>query len=145
MSKGFASNYRIVLLSSLVFVALAGLAGRLVWLQVLDRDELLSYVERSRREVIVENARRGDILDARGNILATSLPMREVGVDPQVVRPEDRSKWPRLAALLGLPLPEVEAILTTRFRPAAAAARAPEGVGQAPADGGGIREPGGKL
>jgi cell division protein FtsI/penicillin-binding protein 2 len=130
MSKGFASNYRIVLLSSLVFVALAGLAGRLVWLQVLNRDELLSYVERSRREVIVENARRGDILDARGNILATSLPMREVGVDPQVVRPEDRSKWPQLAALLGLPLPEVEAILTTRFRPAAAAARAPEGVGQ---------------
>ncbi len=59
MSKGFASNYRIVLLALFVFAGLTGLGARLVWLQVLHRDELLGYVAKNRREIIVERAGRG--------------------------------------------------------------------------------------
>ena len=128
MSKGFA-NHRVALLASIVFVSFVGLGGRLVWLQVGDRDALLDSIGKARRQVIVENARRGDILDAHGNLLATSRSLIELGVDPQSLRPGDEKKWPRLAELIGRPLPEVAAILTTRFRPAAAPVRPPEGVG----------------
>jgi cell division protein FtsI/penicillin-binding protein 2 len=120
MSKGFASNYRIVLLAGFVVASFAGLAARLAWLQVYHRDELLQYVEKAHRRIIVQTARRGDILDAHGNILATSRPLIELGVDPQSLLPEDEKKWPQLAALLGRSLPEVTKILTTRFRSAAA-------------------------
>jgi len=85
----------------------AGLAGRrelrrpgcaLVQLHVIDRERLLGYVVKARREIIVEQARRGDILDDRGNILATSKSQIVLGVDPQALR-ETTSRngrsWPR--------------------------------------------------
>jgi len=118
MSKGFASNYRIVLIASLVLLSFAGLGARLVWLHVIDRDQLLSYVERARREIIPSYARRGDITDVRGSVLATSHSLIVLGADPQSVRPEDAGKWPRLAQLLGMPLPGLEKILTTKYRTA---------------------------
>ena len=130
MSKGFA-NCRVVLLASLVLACFAGLGTRLVWLQLVQRDQLLDSVEKARREIIVENARRGDIVDLHGNLLATSRSMIEVGVDPRSLRPKDEPKWPQLAVLLGRPLPEVAKILTTRFSPAAAPVRPTEGVGKA--------------
>ena len=45
MSKGFASNYRIFLLSAGVFVCLAGIGTRLVFLHVIDRGKLLQYID----------------------------------------------------------------------------------------------------
>ena len=128
MSKGFASTYRLVLLASLVVGSFGSLGARLVWLQVLHREELLAYVDKIHREIIPENARRGNIVDAHGNILATSLPQWVVGVDPQSLRATDEKKWPQLASLLGMPLSEVARILTTKFRPAGPA-RPAEGVG----------------
>ena len=44
MSKGFASNYRIVFLAAGIFLCFGGVAARLVCLHVLKRDELLKYV-----------------------------------------------------------------------------------------------------
>jgi len=114
MSKGFASNYRVVVLASLVLLSFAGLGVRLVWLHVIDRQELLDTIEKARRQITIEHARRGDILDARDNILATSRSLIDLGVDPQLLRPEDEKKWPQLAALAGLTLPELAKILNTR-------------------------------
>jgi cell division protein FtsI/penicillin-binding protein 2 len=68
MSRGFASSYRIWLVAALVGVSFVGIGARLMQLHVFDRDRLLAYVTKARRDIIVENARRGDILDARGNI-----------------------------------------------------------------------------
>ena len=103
MARGFASNYRIVLVAATVMVSLAGIALRLVHLHVIDRERLTSFVEKVRRQIVVEPARRGDILDARGKFLATSRSQITLGVDPQVLRAEDESKWPELARLLGMP------------------------------------------
>jgi cell division protein FtsI (penicillin-binding protein 3) len=89
MSKGFTSSYRIALLAGLVLSMFAGLEARLVWLHVIDRDELLRSVDEARRQLIVDNARRGDILDSHGALLATSRSVIVLGVDPQFVRPED--------------------------------------------------------
>jgi cell division protein FtsI/penicillin-binding protein 2 len=122
MSKGFTSNHRIALLAGLVLAMFAGLEARLVWLHVVDRDDLLRSVGEARRQLIVDYSRRGDILDANGALLATSRSVIVLGVDPQSVRPEDMAKLPRLAALLGMPLEDLERVCTTKTRPAAAGA-----------------------
>ena len=116
MARGFASNYRIVLLSVVVVVAFIGIGVRLVDLHVIDREKLTRYVDKARRQVVVETARRGDILDARGQILATSRPLIVIGVDPQVTRPEDEARWPELAQLLNRPLPEIQTAFRTKSR-----------------------------
>jgi len=116
MSKGFASNYRMVLLATGIFLCFGGIGVRLVWLHVLERDELLKYLEQARRSFIVENARRGNISAARGEILATSRTLMDVGLDPHMLRREDEARWPDLARLLGIKLDEIQA----------AARRAPE-------------------
>ncbi len=130
MSKGFASNYRILVLATGLFTVFGLLGTRLVWLHVIDRDSLLRNIVKARRQVIVEKARRGDILDANEAILATSHSLLVVGVDPSAIRKagdklreKDEAKWPQLAALLGLPLPQLEKIFTTRFREPAPADR----------------------
>src|SRR5688572_9375829 len=107
MSKGFASSYRIVLLSVGVFAAFAGLGARLVWIQITGREALLRSVGKARQQLTVEQAKRGDILDARGSLLATSRSLIKLSVDPWFLRPGDEEKWPRLAALIGMPLPEL--------------------------------------
>lgn len=125
MSKGFASNVRIFLLAAVVFCCFAGVGVRLVFLHVIDRAELARYVEKTRRQIILEHARRGDILDTRGHILATSRSLIVLGVDPQALRKEDEAKWPRLAELINVPLPQLERILTTKFRAPAEAVMLP--------------------
>lgn len=121
MSKGFTTSYRIALLASLVLAMFVAIEARLVWLHVIDRDELLRSVDEARRQLIVDNARRGDILDTHGALLATSRSVIVLGVDPQFLRPEDQSKWPQLAALIGMPLANLTRVCTTKTRPAAAA------------------------
>lgn len=116
MSKGFASNVRIFLLAAVIGCCFVGVGVRLVFLHVIDRAELARYVEKTRRQIIPEHARRGDIIDTRGHILATSRSLIVLGVDPQSLRKEDEAKWPRLAELINLPLPQLERILTTKYR-----------------------------
>ncbi len=124
MSKGFASNFRLFLLVFTIIGCFAAIGVRLVFLHVIDRAELLTYVEKARRQIIVDNARRGDILDASGHLLATSRTLIVLGVDPHFLRPEDEEKWPRLAELVGLPYTELHRIMTTKTRPASVEPRA---------------------
>ena len=115
-SRGYASNYRLVLLAVAVLASFGAVGFRLVHLHVLDRDKLVSYVDRARRSIIIDHARRGDILDARGDVLATSRSIIVLGVDPQVLEAADQAKWPKLAELVGLPYAELERIFTTKVR-----------------------------
>lgn len=116
MSKGFAARSRQILLASFVLASFAALGARLVHLHVLDREELLGFVSRARSRTDEIPARRGDIRDARDNLLATSRSLLIVGVDPKETREEDRKKWPQLAELLGIPLSELTKSFTTKFR-----------------------------
>jgi cell division protein FtsI (penicillin-binding protein 3) len=119
MSRGFASNYRIALVAAAILASLAGIGARLVSLHVLERTKFLSYIEKARDEIIVQNARRGDILDAHGSLLATSRSLVVLGVDPSALVKEDEAKWPALAGLLGQPFAELQKKFTERTRPAA--------------------------
>ena len=76
---------RLVLLALLLGVAFAGLGYRLVDLQVLRYEELSAKArDNTRREFLLE-PRRGDILDAKGNLLATSVFVKTVCADPALI------------------------------------------------------------
>jgi len=72
------------LLASLVAL-FAGLGYRLVDLQVIQHDDLLKQAEKKTERTIAETAKRGDILDVNGNLLATSIPVWTVWANPDVL------------------------------------------------------------
>ncbi len=72
-------------LTLLLGLAFAGLGYRLVDLQVLRYEELSVKADyNTRREFLLE-PRRGDILDAKGNLLATSAFVKTVCADPALI------------------------------------------------------------
>jgi len=114
MSKGFASNYRIFLLGAGIIGCFGWIGLRLLDLHVFERERLMSYVERARRQITVEPAKRGDILDDKGDRLATSRSLIVLGVDPQALLKADETKWPELARLLNIPLPELTQVFNAK-------------------------------
>jgi|GEM_PF-96334 len=161
MSKGFASNYRIVLLAGALFACFGCIGARLIWLHVVYPDQLVEtkgdvrrqlafqprlqarheIIAETRSQLIIDKSRRGDIYDTRGALLATSVPVLRLGVDPNSVSKKDeeilaerlrkdpklRKKyeeqqkkevqegWPKLAALVGISEGELVRIMTTRY------------------------------
>jgi len=69
---------RVLLLVALLVLAFSGLGYRLVDLQVLRHDELAQAAQDASNTTISLASRRGDILDARGNLLATSISMKTI-------------------------------------------------------------------
>lgn len=116
MSKAFVSSYRASLVSGAVAFAFCVLIGRLFYLHVWEQSELLEHVQKNRKMVQVVEARRGNIVDSRGNLLATTHTTIDLGVDPQSFREEDRSKLPLLAELIGQPLESLEASIDRKTR-----------------------------
>ena len=77
------------------------LAGRLVQLQVIERDELYAITERQHTVSVTIPARPGDIVDRHGRLLATTVTAKSLFVDPQQLT----SPWQtarQLAAALDL-------------------------------------------
>ncbi len=85
---------------ALVLTAFAGLGYRLVDLQVLRHDELSRLAEKGSQAIIPQIARRGDILDANGNILATTVPVKTVCVNPSLIGNQQAAVAHTLAPLL---------------------------------------------
>lgn len=66
----------------------------------------------SRKRIVQIDARRGDIVDARGNALAVTEMVYDLGVDPSVARPDrDRSKWAALALLSGVDRTKIDELM----------------------------------
>lgn len=116
MSRAFVSGTRATLVCGLVAFAFCVLLGRLFYLHVLDQESLREHVESNRKMVNVVEARRGNVVDARGNLLATTRTRYNIGVDPQSVREADLAKLPELAEILGRPVAELNAAFTTKVR-----------------------------
>jgi cell division protein FtsI/penicillin-binding protein 2 len=104
---------RAVLLLVLVALAFAGLGYRLVDLQVLRHDELSAKAERNTQREYRQAPRRGDILDANENILATSVPVKTVCADPTLIGGEAATVAHAIAPLLQLN----EAAIAQRLAP----------------------------
>jgi cell division protein FtsI (penicillin-binding protein 3) len=109
-------NRRVLSILGLLVLAFVGLAYRLVDLQVFRHDELsIKARGNTWREFMLE-PRRGDILDAKGNPLATSLFVKTVCADPSLVGNHQAEVARILSPLLGLPEADLIQKLTPRTR-----------------------------
>ena len=72
-------------LTLIVCAAFVGLGGKLVYLQVFRHDELAKLAQDNTQHEFRQAPRRGDILDARGNLLATSVPVKTICADPLLI------------------------------------------------------------
>jgi len=116
MNKAFVSGIRASLVCGAVILAFCVLLGRLCYLHVWEHEELRKHVEGNRKMLEVVEARRGNIVDARGNLLATTRTSYDIGVDPQVAGAPDPGKVAELAGILKRPVEELIAAITTKTR-----------------------------
>jgi cell division protein FtsI/penicillin-binding protein 2 len=91
---------RVLTLLGLLGLAFAGLVYRLVDLQVRRHDELAGKAQQNTQREFWQAPRRGDILDARGNLLATSLFVKTVCADPVLIGNQQAVVARTLAPLL---------------------------------------------
>lgn len=105
---------RLVWLGLLLSVAFAGLGYRLIDLQVLRHEELsIKAQQNTQREFLLE-PRRGDILDIKGNVLATSVFVKRVYADPTLIG----TNQAQVAHVLAPLLQTNEAVLAQELTPA---------------------------
>src|SRR5579864_9075345 len=64
---------RIVAVAALLALWVTGIEARLFFLQVLRYSDLVGRAERQQQQTIDVPSKRGDILDRRGRVLATSV------------------------------------------------------------------------
>jgi cell division protein FtsI/penicillin-binding protein 2 len=91
---------RALAMLALIVLAFVGLGFWLVYLQVWRHDELSARAQQNSQEKIWQPSRRGDILDANGNLLATSVPVETVCADPALVGNQQAAVAHALAPLL---------------------------------------------
>ena len=76
---------RVLFLVLLLAAAFAGLGYRLVELQILRHEQLGTEAAQQSQRRILRAPRRGDILDVRGNLLASSVFVKTVCADPSLL------------------------------------------------------------
>ena len=108
MKSYFISPFRFYFIFFSVSFAFCSLGGRLVYLQLFKATDYAELASGARKNFIEVKARRGDIVDSKGNLLATTRSVVEIGVDPHSVTEEDWGKFGPLADLLKLPRSEIE-------------------------------------
>jgi cell division protein FtsI/penicillin-binding protein 2 len=91
---------RTVAMMALVVLAFIGLGLRLVDLQLWRHAELGALAEKGSQEKIPQAARRGDILDVNGNLLATTVPVKTVCANPLLIGNQQAAVAHALAPLL---------------------------------------------
>lgn len=131
-ARGFTHSFRLACVAVLVLGSFAVVGYRLVQLHVLQRDHYLAQIHQTRNRLVVEPARRGDILDINGDLLATSKTDLTLAIDPWALpekiealkHPERQARFAaeqterrvRLASLLGMSAAEIEALYTPSWR-----------------------------
>lgn len=75
-------NYRIGLIAWLFLVVVVVLCGRLVHLQLLERELLAAHANRQHSFTEPIQPRFGEILDRKGKVLATTITVQSLYVDP---------------------------------------------------------------
>jgi cell division protein FtsI/penicillin-binding protein 2 len=107
---------RLTLLALLLGLAFAGLGYRLVDLQVLRHEELSARAQLNTQRRLLLEPRRGDILDVKGNLLATSVFVKTVCADPTLMGNRQAEVARALAPLLQTTEAELHQRLILRQR-----------------------------
>jgi cell division protein FtsI (penicillin-binding protein 3) len=79
---------RVSVTAALLAVWVVAIEGRLVYLQVIDRADLVKRAERQQMQTIPLAAKRGDIVDRRGRVLATSVDADTIYAVPSAIDDE---------------------------------------------------------
>ena len=106
---------RVLLLMGLLGAAFLGLGYRLVDLQVLRHDELTAKSQGNTQHEYWSAPQRGDILDAKGNPLATSLSANRICANPSVLCGQQALVAHTLAPLLQMDETDLIQKLTVRI------------------------------
>src|SRR5579859_3020396 len=107
---------RLVWLGLLLCLAFAGLGYRLVDLQVLRHEELSAKAQQNTQSEFLLEPRRGDILDVKGNLLATSIFVKRVCADPTLIGTNQQAVAHVLAPLLQTNESRLVELLTPTLR-----------------------------
>lgn len=96
-------NWRLPILSSLLFIALLGLFGRILYLGIIKHKFLLGQSNmRSVRDISMP-AHRGMIIDRNGKPLAISIPVASIWVNPKIFNASSE-QITQLSNLLDMPI-----------------------------------------
>ncbi|HXI52985.1 MAG TPA: penicillin-binding protein 2 [Candidatus Saccharimonadales bacterium] len=93
---------RLFLFAVLAGLGIVGLGVRLYFLQIVRHDKYRDIVGDNTQRVFLKSPRRGDILDANGHQLASSLPVKRVLANPSLIHPHQAVVAHALAPILGL-------------------------------------------
>lgn len=104
---------RLLALGLAVVLAHAGLLGWLFYRQIVQHGRFAALARENMNFKRVHPARRGNILDRRGVVLASSVPVKTVCADPALLAPYRGLVARTLAPLLELP----EEVLRARLEP----------------------------
>ncbi len=107
---------RLVCLVVLLALAFSCLGGRLVYLQVVRHGELSKEARSNTQYTFRLEPRRGDILDCKGNLLATSVFVKTVCADPSLVTNYAPVVAQALAPLLGMTPADLEKRMAPRMQ-----------------------------
>lgn len=116
MSLPHARRFPFRALVCLVSVGFAVLFWKLIQLHAIDGPRLRARALEARREVTEKPSRRGEIRDRQGNLLAASDTVWDVGLDPQCLLPEDRTRAGDIARILSIPVSNVLGAMDERSR-----------------------------
>lgn len=101
------SQWRRHFVLGLITAAMTGLVVRAAWLQCNQDPRLIHQLDRQQHEIIRQSVARGRILDRRGEILASSAPIRSVGIDRNLFQINIQS-LSMLGKALNIPLAALE-------------------------------------
>jgi cell division protein FtsI/penicillin-binding protein 2 len=104
---------RLLAVAILLACCFSGLAWRLVDLQVVRHEEFSARLRANTHRSYLLQARRGDIRDIHGNLLATSLPAKTICADPSLIGSHAALVARAIASFLG----EDERRLAERIAP----------------------------
>lgn len=112
--------FRVMLLVLCLCTGFVLLGLRLVDLQVLRHDELRVLARANTERQFLREPRRGDILDIKGNLLATSVFVKTVCADPMVISNRQAEVARAISPILQLSEAEVYRKLLPQYRTNAA-------------------------
>lgn len=116
MSRVCVRSSRFHLCTVIMLTGFSLLCGRLFFLQVLEAEDIAAQVEFARKRVETLAAKRGDILDRNGDLLAGTRSRILYGADPHVVDPEETEKLALLAGILDMEYAELLEMVSRKQR-----------------------------
>ena len=113
MGKLARATTRRGLVLALLFLTAGGMLSRAAYLQVVHKDFLQDQGDDRYLRTVEVSAHRGMILDRNGEPLAVSSPVDSIWAYPPELL-QQRERWPKLAAALGISTVELEQKLAGR-------------------------------